>query len=309
MYPNTHCSSVYNGQDMEAVYTSTDRCMDKDVVQIYDGIVFRNKKEWNNAICSKMDGLRDYHTESDRQRHMLSLIFVIQKKKKNDTHQLIYKMEINSQTWIMNFQSWGRGRWGWRTVWEFGIDICQGLTLDTMQVVSNSLQPPWTVACQASLSLTISQSLPKFPSIESVMPSSHRILCHPLLLLPSIFPIIRVFFQWASCSHQVAKALELQLQHQSFHEYSGLISFKTDWLELLAVQGTLKSLLQHHSLKASGFWRSAVFMVLLSRPYMTTGIMTIVSPIHTFVSKVMSLLFNTLSRFVIPSLPSRLPIS
>ena len=172
----------------------------------------------------------------------------------------------------MNSQ--GGGRWGWRTVWEFGVDICQCLTLDTMQVMSNSLQPAWTAACQASLSLTISQSLPKFMSTESVMPSSHLIFCHPLLLLPSIFPIIRVFFQWPSCSYQVAKALELQLQHQSFHDYSGLISFKTDWLELLAVQGTLKSLLQHQSSKASVFWHSAVFMVLLSQLYMTTGMTT-----------------------------------
>ena len=130
---------------MEAAYTSTDRWMDKDVVQIYDGIVFRNKKEWNNAICSKMDGLRDYHIKSDRQRKTYAITYICNPKKKNDTHQLIYKMEINSQTWIMNLQSWGGEKWGWRTVWEFGIDTCQGLTLDTMQAVSNSLQPPWTV--------------------------------------------------------------------------------------------------------------------------------------------------------------------
>ena len=129
---------------------------------------------------------------------------------------------------------------------------------------------PWTAACQAFLSLTISRSLPKFMFIASVMPSSHLILWCPLLLLPSIFPSIRVF-QWAICSHQMTKILELQLHHQSSSEYSGLISFKIDWFDLLAIQGALKSLLQHHSLKASILWHSAFFIVQLSHPYMTTG--------------------------------------
>ena len=109
-------------------------------------------------------------------------------------------------------------------------------------------------------------------------------------------------FQWVSSSHQVAKVLELQLQHQSFSEYSGLISFRMDWLNLLAVQGALKSLLQHHSSKASILWCSAFFMVQLSHLHMTTG-KTITSTIWSFVGKVMSLLFNMLSRFVTAFFP------
>ena len=109
-------------------------------------------------------------------------------------------------------------------------------------------------------------------------------------------------FQWVSSSHQVAKILEFQLQHQSFNEYSGLISFRMDWLDLLAVQGTLKSLLQHHSSKESILWCSAIFIVQLSHPYMTTG-KAIALTRRTFVGKVMSLLFNILSRLVIAFLP------
>ena len=105
-------------------------------------------------------------------------------------------------------------------------------------------------------------------------------------------------FQWVSCSHQVTKILELQLQHHYFQWESGLISFKTDWFDLLAVRGTLKSLLQHHSLKASILWCSAFFIVQLSQPYVATG-KTIALTIRTFVDRVMSLIFNTLSRFVI----------
>ena len=121
---------------------------------------------------------------------------------------------------------------------------------------------PWNAARQASLSITNSQSLLKFMSIESVMPSNHLILFCPLLLLPSVFPKVRV-----SSSHQVAKVLELQLQHQSpCNEYSGLISFRIQWLDLPAVQGTLKSLLQHHNSKASILQHSAFFIVQLSHP-------------------------------------------
>ena len=133
-------------------------------------------------------------------------------------------------------------------------------------------------------------------SIGSVMPSNYLILCRPLLLLPSIFPSISLF-QWASSSHQVAKVLELQLQHQSFQWI-----FRIDWFDLLAVQGTLKSLLQHHSSKAPILQRSAFFMVQLSHPYMTTG-KTIVLTKWTFVGQVMSLLFNMLSRLIIAFLP------
>ena len=162
---------------------------------------------------------------------------------------------------------------------------------------------PWTAACQASLSITNSKSLLRFVSIEPVMPSNHLILCCPLLLLPSIFPRIRVFSNWVSSWHQVAKVLEFQFQQISpSSEYSGLISLRMDWLDLLAVQGTLKSLLQHHSSKASVLWHSAFFIVQISHPYITTG-KTIALTGWTFVGEVMSLLFNMLSRLVITFLP------
>ena len=154
-----------------------------------------------------------------------------------------------------------------------------------------------TAACQASQSSTISQSLLKFMSIELVMLSNHLILCHPLLLLPSIFPSIRAF------SNELALCLRWP-KYWSFsispcNEYSGLIAFRVDSLNLLAVQWSLKSLLQHHSLKASILPCSSFFMVQLSHPYMTTG-KTIALTIQTFVCKVMSLLlFNMLSRLVI----------
>ena len=132
-------------------------------------------------------------------------------------------------------------------------------------------------------------------SIESVMPSNHLILCGPLLLLPSVFHSIRVF-QWVSSSHQWPKYWSFNFNISPSNEHSGLISFRIDWLDLLAVQGTLKSLLQHHSSKALIPWGSAFFMVQLS--HMTTG-ETIALTRQTFVGKVMSLLFNMLSRLVI----------
>ena len=155
---------------------------------------------------------------------------------------------------------------------------------------------------QASLSFTKSQSLLKLMSIELLMPSNHLILCCSLPLLPSVFPSIRVLFQWVSSSHQVAKLLELQLQHQSFQWI-----FRTDFLQdglvgSPCVQGTLKSLPQHHSSKASILQRSAFFIGQLSHPYMTTG-KTIALTRRTFVGKVMSLLLNMLSRLVITFLP------
>ena len=146
------------------------------------------------------------------------------------------------------------------------------------------------------------RSLLKRRSTESVMLSNHLILCHPLLLLPSIFPSMRVFCKWVSSLHQVAKVLEFQLQISPSNEYSGLISFRMDCLDLFAVQGTLKSLLQHHSSKASILQCSAFFTVQLSQPYMTTG-KTIALTTETFVGKVMKLPFNTLSRFVTAFLP------
>ena len=163
---------------------------------------------------------------------------------------------------------------------------------------------PQTAARQASLSFAISLSLLQFMSIESVMPSNHLILCHSLLLLPSIFPCIRVFSSELSLCIRWPKHWSFSFSISPFNEYSGLISFRIDWFDLLAVQGTLKSLLQHHSLKASILRPSAFFMVQFSYPYMTTG-KIIALTIWTFVGKVISLLFNMLSRFVVASLPSK----
>ena len=128
----------------------------------------------------------------------------------------------------------------------------------------------WTAACQASLSITNSGSLLKLMSIESVMPSNHLILCPPLLLLPSIFPSTRVFSNESALRISWPKYLSFTLNISASNEHPGPISFRTDWLDLLAVQGTLKSLLQHHSSKASVLWCSAFFTVQLSHPYMTT---------------------------------------
>ena len=157
---------------------------------------------------------------------------------------------------------------------------------------------PWTSARQASLSITNFRSLLKLMSIESVMPSKHLILCHPLLLLPSIFLSIRVFTNELVLHIRWPKYWSFSFSISSSNEYSGLISFRMGWLDLLAVQGTLRSLLQHHSSKASIVQHSAFFIVQLSRPYMTTG-KTIALARQTFVGKVMFLLFNMLSRFLI----------
>ena len=129
---------------------------------------------------------------------------------------------------------------------------------------------PWTAAHQASLSITNSQSLPKLMSIESVMPSNHVILCRPLLLLPSIFHSIRVFSNESVCHSRWPKYWSFSFSSSPSNEYSELISFKMDYLDLLAVQGTLKSLLQHHSSKASILQCSAFFIVHLSHPHITT---------------------------------------
>ena len=161
---------------------------------------------------------------------------------------------------------------------------------------------PWTAARQASLSITSSQSLLKLMSIESVMPSNHLIFCHPLLLPPSIFPSIRVFSNESVLRIRWPKYWSFSLSISPFYEYSGLISFGMDWLDLLAVQGTLKNLLQHHSSKASILWRSAFFMVHHSHPYMTTE-KNIALTRWTLVGKVLSLLLNVLCRLVIAFLP------
>ena len=157
--------------------------------------------------------------------------------------------------------------------------------------MSDSLrQTPWTAACQASLSFTI-LSLLKFVYIELVMPSNHLILCHPLLFLPSIFPSIRVFSNELALLIRWPKYWNFSFSISPSIEYSGLISFRIDWFDLLAVQGILKSLLQHHSSEASVLWCSAFFMVQLSHLCVATG-KTIPLTIWTFVGKVMSLLFN-----------------
>ena len=143
---------------------------------------------------------------------------------------------------------------------------------------------PWTAACQASLSITNSQSLPKLMSIESVMPSSHLILCHPLLL-PLIFPSIKVFSNESVLCIRWPQYWSFSFNISPSNEHSGLISFSMDWLDLLAVQGTLKSLSQHRSSKASILWCSAFFIVQLSHPYMTTG-KTIALTRRTFAGKV-----------------------
>ena len=149
---------------------------------------------------------------------------------------------------------------------------------------------PWTAAQQASLSITNSQSLPKLMSIKSVMPYNHLILCCPLLLPPSVFPSIRVFFSESVLHIRWPKYWSFSFSISISSEYSGLISFRMDWLDLFAVQWTLKSLLQHHSSKASVLWHSAFFIVQLSHPYMTTG-KTIALSKWTFIGKVLSSAF------------------
>ena len=180
----------------------------------------------------------------------------------------------------------------------------QLLQFSSVQSLSQVLlfSAPWIAAHQASLSITNSWSLLKLMSIELVMPSNHVILCRPLLLLPSIFPSIRVFSNESALRISWPKVWSFSFNISPCNEYSRLIFFKMDWLDLLAVQGTLKSLLQHHSSKASIFWCSAFFTVQLTLLYMTTG-KTIAWTRLTFVDKVMILLFNMLSRLVITFLP------
>ena len=146
---------------------------------------------------------------------------------------------------------------------------------------------PWTAAPQASLSINKSLGLLKLMSIKSVMPSNHLILCRPLLLLPSIFPSIRVFSNESALHIRWPKYWSFSFSFCPFDEYSGLISFRIEWFDLLVVQRTLKSLLWHHSSKASVLWHSAFFTVQLSHPYMTTG-KTIALTRWTFVGKVVS---------------------
>ena len=177
-------------------------------------------------------------------------------------------------------------------------------TISSVQLLSHVrlFATPWSAAHQASLSITSSQNLLKLMSIESEMTFNHLILCHPFLLPPSIFPCIRVFSNESTLRMRWSKYWSFSFSISPSKEHPGLISFRIDWLDLLAVQGTLKSLLQHHSSKASILWHSAFFRVQLSYPYMTTG-KTIALTRRTFVGKIMSLLFNILSRLVITFLP------
>ena len=176
--------------------------------------------------------------------------------------------------------------------------ISSVLLLSRVQLFATS----WIAARQASLSITNSLSLPKPMSIESVMPLNHLYLCCPLLLLPSIFPSIRVFSNGSVLHISWPKYWSFSFSISLSNGYSGLISFRMDWWDILTVQGTLKSLLQHHSSKASIHRHSAFFIVQFSHPYMATG-KTIALTRRTFVGKVMSLLFNKLSRLVLAFLP------
>ena len=205
------------------------------------------KREWNNAICSNMDGSREYYTWWSKSDKYYTVSFI-------SSVQLLSRVRL--------------------------------------------FVTPWIAARQSSLSITSSQSLLKLMSIESVMPSNHLILCRPLFLLPPIPPSIRVFSNESTLHMRWPKYWSFSFSISRSNEHPGLISFRMDWLDLLAVQGTLKSLLQHHSSKASILWRSAFFTVQLSHPYMTTG-KTIALTRQTLVGKVMSLLFNMLSRLVI----------
>ena len=176
--------------------------------------------------------------------------------------------------------------------------ICSVQSLSRVRLFAT----PWTAARQASLSITNSQSLLKLMSIESVMHSNHLILCRPLFLLPSIFPSIRVFSNEFTLCLRWPNYWRFSFSISLSNEYSGLISFRMDWLDLLAVQGTHRSLLQHHSSKVWILRGSAFFRVQLSHPYMTPG-KTVALTRGTFVGKVMSLLLNMLSRLVITFLP------
>ena len=181
----------------------------------------------------------------------------------------------------------------------FALFLEGSFTLFTVQLLSRVklFGTPWTAACQASLTITNSWSLLKLLSIQSVIPSNHLILCHPLLLPPSVFPSIMVFSNESVLPTRWPKYWSFSFSISPSNEYSGLISFRIDWFDL-AVQGTLKSLLQHHSSKASILQHSAFFIVQLSHPCMTTG-KTIALTRQTFVGKVMSLLFSMLNGLII----------
>ena len=174
---------------------------------------------------------------------------------------------------------------GWLTATDCQLYGCRSVAKSYQSL--RLYATPWTIACQTPLSFTVFQSLLKFMSIELVRLSNHLILCHLLFLLPSIFPRIRVFSSESALYIRWPEDWSFSLSISPSNEYSGLISFRIDWFDLLVVQGTLKGLLQHHSLKASILWCSAFFVVQLSHLYMTTG-KTIALTRWTFVGKVMS---------------------
>ena len=176
--------------------------------------------------------------------------------------------------------------------WHIGVCFCQMSSVQSLSRV-RLFSTPWITAHQASLSITNSWNSLKLMSVESVMSSSHLILCRPLLLLPPIPPSIRVFSNEPTLRMRWPKYWSFSLSISPFNEHSGLVSCRMEWLDLLAVQGTLKSLLQHHSSKASILLHSAFFRVQLSHPHMTTG-KTIALTRRTFVGKVISLVFNIL---------------
>ena len=200
--------------------------------------------------------------------------------------------------------------------WSFYFNLCMSFYLKQLWSIYITFQfssvqslsrvqlfvTPWIAAPQASLSITDSQSSLKLMSIELVMPSNHLIQCRPFLLLPSIYPSISVFSNESVLCIRWPKYWSFSFSISPSNEYSGLISFRIDWLDLLAVQGTLKSLLQQHTSKTSVLWSSAFFIVQLSHPHLTTRKTTALTS-WTFVGKVMSLLFNMLSRSVIAFLP------
>ena len=175
-------------------------------------------------------------------------------------------------------------------LYAHSVQFSRSVVSDSLRTEPQESELPWTTALQACLSITNFQSLSRLMSIESVMPSNHLIPFHPLLLLPSIFPSIRVFSNESVLHIRWPKYWSFSFNISPSSEHPGLISFRKDWLDLLAVQGTLKSLLQHHSSKALILQRSAFFIVQLLHPYMTTR-KTIALTRWTFVGKIMSLIF------------------
>ena len=204
-------------------------------------------------------------------------------------------VNIATQNWVSKYK-YQKKRW---KLWSLICVVVQSLSCVQLFVTL------WTAACQASLSITISQSFLKLMCVESVMPSNHLILCHPLLLLHSVFPSIRIFSKESALCIRWSKYWSFSISPSI--DYSGLISFRMDWFDIHAVQGTLKSFIQHHNSKAlqhqsSILQHSGFFIVQLSHPYMTTR-KTVALTRWTFVGKVMSLLFNMLSKLVITFLP------